>query len=260
MDSQFSNTLLYRFSARRTWQQKQAFLSFAARQFHTYYPAMPQDTELFFGDPQTAKAILVARYDTPARKFFPYVHFANHRLLNYIQYMLPLSFLLAACLLLYRMLHWSWFPAVCLFLPLCFTCCTAFINPVNHNASSALIALHALGKSMPDVCIVLAGSRRGVRRLQRRYPHTPVLLLDRIGYGDIPILQYSSSAAQCFDIPDTVAAVRIHTKACVLKLSMGVRRSLGYSTGPSGTPADNTVSAAGIEQAITLVQKLISSL
>ena len=52
MDSQFSNTLLYRFSARRTWQQKQAFLSFAARQFHTYYPAMPQDTELFFGDPQ----------------------------------------------------------------------------------------------------------------------------------------------------------------------------------------------------------------
>lgn len=272
---EFSDILLRHYPIRNFPAQKEAFLRFAAQQFSIQAPALLEHqhrlgfscTNVVFGDPAQADVIVAAYYDTPKRRFFPYRHYYGNVLAQYLQTAVPLALLFGICWFITRLLHWSWFFSILLFLPLALASCCAFANPTNANYSSGLVALHAFCRQNSGrLCIVLLDNSSffpsGKHFFQKKYRQIlrekPFLLFHLVGSGTAPFVSATSSMLASLQ----TTFFPFHRKRGKLlgaELSMAQYSSLGYHSTPLCTPSDDMLYTSSWQQVVSLANTLLQS-
>ena len=262
---EFSDILLRYYSVRHFPNQKEAFIHFAAKQYSVQAPVLLERkhrfgfscTNMVFGDPAQADAIVAAYYDTPKRCFFPYRRYYGNPLAQFLQIAIPLVLLFCICWFIVRLFHWACFFSLLLFLPLALAACCAFANPVNANYSSGLVALHAFCRQYSgNLCVVLLDNSAffpsGKRFFQKKYRQVlrekPFLLFHLTGSGTTPLI--AATLPMLISLPDFhIPLYKKVGKRPRAEISMVQHSNLGYHSGPLCTPDDDTLYVSACQQA-----------
>lgn len=228
MKIQTAMDVLQNFPVRKSGKQKQAFrdsvkeyleslgyeVSFETGNFHS--------VNVLTGNPETAKYLVTAHYDTCARMIVPNL-ITPCNMLTFLAYQLFICLLLmvptlAVAALVGYLLH-SFFAGYCLWLILLFGSIGLMMfgpsNPSNSNDNtSGVVSVLEIARSLPekyrkDVCLVLfdleeagmIGSASYRKAHKKATDHQTVLNLDCVGEGDylclFPTVKLKKNPKRC---------------------------------------------------------------
>ncbi|MGI6663851.1 MAG: hypothetical protein ACOX3W_00270 [Christensenellaceae bacterium] len=224
-----------------------------------------QNINLTAGHMKTARYIIAASYDTPARNLFGGMQYRFPRISKVIFSLLPILFLLLIALVFINLLHWPLISAVLLVCPLYLFCVRFFGNRQNKNASSGLVAAYLLMQQLPpNICLVLCDhgylGKLGLRSfLKTNKIKIPVLYLEALGVGQMQLLQATKAVAP----QETPISARLtqrlwqYRKYKLFCLSSVTPSPFGYYVPHIGTPRDTSMH---LEQIIDITNKIKESL
>ncbi len=273
---EFTNILFNHYPIRRSSQQKEAFIYFAARAFSTSTPALLDHhtrfgfscTNIIFGDPAKADAIIAAYYDTPAMRFFPYRLYYNNPLAQYLQTLIPMILIFFICSIFTLLFHWKLFFACLLFLPFALCIKGIFFNSNNYNYSSGLIALHALCQKYQkdNLCIVLLDNSSffpsGKLFFKKKYSNIlrnkEFFLLHLLGQGNSTLIKAEKKYKALFDNLECYHIVQKRNKYKEIDIFMAEYSPLGYHSGPIATSKDQHLNSTVLQKAILFTSTLLN--
>lgn len=239
--TELSREILENYQVRKTKKQKNAFIAFMqAHISHMQVQEMgfPKSRNLVIGDPESAKVILGAHYDTCAR--LPYPNFITPKkpvisILYSILVILPylvLIFLLNLLLNYLQVDYWLhyWLSLGCYGLCMCLLLAGPANKHTANDNTSGVITLLEIYDALPEdqrneVCFVffdneeigVIGSGQFRRKYKKIIKDKLLINFDCVSDGDTFLLGISKTANQKYHVPIARAFTSTECKAVLLE-------------------------------------------
>lgn len=258
-------------SVRNTPYQKELFIRWAATAFNTYNPMLIdskhilgfENNNLIFGNPEKCSTILYAFYDTPKKLLFPFFHFINNRMLNAVEYSIPLLMLLGMTVLLTMALKWNIIIAVMLFITAAIFVCSAYIKQNNESYNASLLTLFEISRLHPEICICLLDNRHlfinGRRLFRKKYRR---ILKDRTVIGIHPFSYEGQCVIKCSTdkhkyIPEYIYLLNRSIRKQEIDYYMAKNTKLGFGISNLKNEKDDIINYASIDSSVKLISQII---